>query len=427
MEKEKALVSNKSILRLSPKIEFRTWKANLETYLNTKNLAYMINYDVNSASLLSLVPDGDLKDLQNERGSTLSDKLFGKYRLDSDGKRTRLPLDVTLDTINVPFRIPKSLHDFLVRSQEDLQWFHKRMTSIPSSLLGICVKTDGVILCGSSLFPLYSSVESFDEGRQQLQAQKSTVMTVLRRALFEDDWHLLDDMQEPFAAFSAISEHYSQSLPIERDSILSKLESVKFSKMDSYVRQFKRILNEYSLAGGNRHDEFVKRLFLKGIPSSYMVYKHLLPTNSSIEYCFRYFLEIYSKEQLHHPTATSSHGSNSTNSFFRRRNTVSVQKVQVSKSPSKNRTVRCNKCTGWGHKADSCSSNASHCRICGDIGHLMSSCSRLGKVPLAPLLTLLSPAGSTSDDPVVETENSNDDYEDCFVDQISMKIGRAHV
>ena len=202
----------------------------------------------------------------------------------------------------------------------------------------------------------------------------------------------------PYKAFQTLKSKYKVEDSTERKRYRNLLLNLKFDNLHNYVVKYEEYTSRYQELGGLLHDGDEVVRFLHGLPENIYRAEKRNNAEESLKKCLEYFRTLATRENiLDVPTEVEvidrisqqpqrggrpqrPQRSNYNNSVPTHNHATAPNKHTTSGShhlhgsKKLQRKIRCNKCTGWGHRARECPTHAPVCGICGDDGHMQATC-----------------------------------------------------
>ena len=218
------------------------------------------------------------------------------------------------------------------------------------------------------MFLVFNVNEAYMEQEVKLIEDKQKVDSVIT-STFNYDEHLYEASRSPYLGYKKFCEQFVTDLALEQCQILSKLESLHFRDMDSYIKQYKKLFAEYKNVKGKPESEELKRAFISNLPEEYDLQMEIIPTTAPLTKYYNYFrkfhqkrvtLKIDKQKNSSHSNSNRKPRRNGKNNSKVRKTMALEQKCKKKKTNSEadneEHYPRCYNCTRWRHKRGECKS-----------------------------------------------------------------------
>ena len=172
------------IPKLVERNTFLEWKNIVISFLSTKQLAYLINYDAQRPILLHAEPLND-ETAVDQVCAVLVPLLTGLTREEVK----RYPLDFRNQIRSAP--------------RSDIQAYQLESTDLPDDLVHLSIDATLVVIY-DQLFCIYESREKYVKARAALIKDKAKVTTIIRSSIVRENQHFFDTAQTEYFGFKQL-------------------------------------------------------------------------------------------------------------------------------------------------------------------------------------------------------------------------------
>ena len=345
------------IPKLKTQQSFKNWKEAILTYLGSKSLDYLVNFDVQTPVYLN--PQNI--QIQQVVDETVPSTISQIDRLVKDKLHF---MDQSL-LANSVHRLPKNLKHEII-SELNVKGYSISSVDLPDLFLDLCSAAAFIIVFPTKVYHFYGERDSYIKARSLQLKHTKSAQSIIRSTISLENVHLFDANNSVYHGFHKLCAHYERDNKLERINIKQRLSRLKVKNLQTYMIDFKRLLSEYESAGGNRDSEDIVNVFLTNLPNEkYLFYKTTFQ-GDSIDAAFLYFHTIAEKELNFEVYSKPLPKTKVTAPITR------IQQVMTHSQQPKN--TRCVKCGGFGHKAHVCPNTQPVCHLCGSADHYKKNC-----------------------------------------------------
>eukprot|EP00924_Labyrinthula_sp_SR-Ha-C_P004935 snap_masked-scaffold_1-processed-gene-16.46-mRNA-1 protein AED:1.00 eAED:1.00 QI:0/-1/0/0/-1/1/1/0/477 len=283
----------------------------------------------------------------------------------------RNPIYIKADKLSLGLEVLFTEEEIFTRLKKEVENFKFSKTktydseSVDTPMMYLKLSLDATVVTmeNKKVFQFFRDRKKCIEAKLQYAAGTEEVKTVLRATVTMDLMHYINQEKTAFECFTQLSSYFEKSSDNQLIKSERYLQEIKFSNMQLYLNEYKKIFAQCQTYGGVSTKSIVES-FIRKVPDNKYGSMKFMCSEEDLNKAIEFFVKVQEKMELRFNS-------------YEDKNTSMIQndgRINKLKSKPQGKNIKCKRCTGWGHYKAQCPTPYVLCYGCGSKDHKYNSC-----------------------------------------------------